>query len=134
MSGIISKSFAKTCLKRQFGSAAMAQAVTSSSNQTGLYPEYLPDVHIECEYRSNLWVATLPLRNVPTENLSVILKDRIIQVRDERSVIAEDREIRLPYDSISETVTAKYDSHSLVITAELENRISIGKPIPVQRL
>ena len=114
----------KKCIKRNFAAAAIATSNTSN----GWYPEFQP-VHIESEYRSNLWVATLPFSTL--ELPTVTIKDRVVMIKAGKF---ENKEIKLPMDSIAETIMARFDKNKLIISVELEDRLNFGTPIPIHHL
>merc|ERR1712110_856683 len=122
----------KTCAKRNFAAAAVA--TSTSTGNAGWYPDFQP-THIESEYRSNLWVATLPISSDSLDSScsspTVTIKDRIVRITSGRF---DNKEIKLPIDSMEETIMARFDRNKLVISVELENKLNYGTPIPINRL
>jgi hypothetical protein len=100
------------------------------------YPNFETTSHIECEYRSNLWVASMPISDsISDEALDITLEDGIIKIKIGNNwSLRDDRQIKLPRDSKPESVTANLNRGTLFITAQLEDNSLTGQTIKVNRV
>ena len=98
------------------------------------YPNFETTSHIECEYRSNLWVASMPISDsISDAALDITLENGIIKIKTGNNW-RDDRQIKLPTDSKLESVTANLNRGTLFITAQLEDNSLTGQTIKVNRV
>jgi len=81
--------------------------------------------HVECEYRSNQWRASLPLGpgHSDARGLDLAIEDNRIQVRLQRQghLAPAEKTIRLPDEAIVDSVRARVVDEQLIICVQLHD-------------